>query len=134
MPAGRPTKYKPEYCEMVVEHMKNGKSLTSFAASIGAYRDIIYAWQRANPEFLHACKHAQALSQQWFEDFANQAMTGRLFDPEYKGKYDKYNPNMLQFLMSRRFRDYNKETQKDESSKNLNINLSYDPKKLSEEE
>ena len=124
---GRPTKYKSEYCEMIIEHMSKGKSLASFAASIGSYRELLYDWQKANPEFLHACKHAQELSLQWYEDFAQQAMTGRLFDPEYKGKYDKYNPNMLQFLMSRRFRDYNQNIQQNHNidKENNSIKITY---------
>lgn len=129
---GRPTNYKPEYCEMVVEHMSQGKSLASFAASIGTHRQVLYEWQSANREFHDACKHAQEMSLQWFEDFAQKATTGRLFDPEYEGKFDKYNPNMLQFLMSRRFRDYNQQQQQtiaiDQDSNAIKI--SYDPEKI----
>ena len=29
-PVGRPTKYKPEYCEMLIEHMSEGLSFESF--------------------------------------------------------------------------------------------------------
>lgn len=128
---GQPTKYKPEYCQMVIDHMKTGRSLASFAASIGTYRQILYHWQEKNPEFLDACKTAQELSLQWFEEFSMQAATGRIFDKEHKGKYDKYNPNMLQFLMSRRFRDYNA-NKEDMGSKNEipQITISYDPKNV----
>lgn len=130
MPAGRPTKYKPEYCDMVIEHMRTGQSLASFAASLLTHRGVLYQWQDKFPEFKDACNTAHELSLQWFEDFSKQAMTGRLFDKEYKGKYDKYNPNMLQFLMSRRFRDYNRDKPvvevEDMTTKNK-ITLSYDP-------
>lgn len=130
---GRPTKYKPEYCEKVIEHMRLGKSLTSFAASIGSYRELLYDWQKANPEFLHACKTAQELSQEWWEEFAMQAATGRIYDETHKGKYDKHNPNMIQFMMSRRFKDFYQKRNVDENSdenKKISINLAYKPDDL----
>lgn len=133
MPAGRPTKYKPEYCEMVIEHMRTGKSLNSFAASLRTHRSVLYKWMDQFSEFRDACQTAQALSQEWFEDFAAQAMKGDLFHPDYKGRYDKYNPNMLQFLMSRRFRDYNAQQQNNHTfgkEEENTIKIAYDPSKV----
>lgn len=104
--AGRPTKYKKEYCEQVIEYMRKGKSLTSFAAFIGTHRQVVYGWMNRHPAFKDACKVAQELSQEWWEDFAMQAATGRLHGAAYKGKYERHNPNMIQFMMSRRFKDY----------------------------
>lgn len=53
---GQPTTYKPEYCEMLVEHMKKGFSFESFAADIDSTRATLYNWEKAHPEFLDAKK------------------------------------------------------------------------------
>lgn len=54
MPGGRPTDYKQEYCELLIEHMGNGFSFESFAALVNASKQTIYDWLAANPEFLDA--------------------------------------------------------------------------------
>lgn len=111
---------------MVIDHMRTGKTLMSFAVSIGTYRELLYDWADKHPEFRHACKKGQQLSQQWWEDFAEQATTGRIYDKANKGKYDKHNPKLLQWLMSRRFRDYNAPKEENGGNNTINIKLSYD--------
>lgn len=64
---GRPTKYKPEYCEQIIEHMKDGDSLTSFAAKIRIPKATVYRWAEQNPEFRDAIHIAQQLSEAWWE-------------------------------------------------------------------
>lgn len=66
-PVGRPSKYDPAYCEMVVEHMKEGASLTSFAAEIGVARSSINEWIDAHYEFSEAVKRAKACCAAWWE-------------------------------------------------------------------
>lgn len=67
MPGGRPTKYDPAYCEQVVEHMKDGASLTSFAAEIGVARSTINEWIDQNLEFSEAVKRGKARCAAWWE-------------------------------------------------------------------
>ncbi len=67
MPAGRPSKYEERFCELVVEHMKEGASLTSFAASIDVCRDTISEWTTVHPEFSAAVKRAKAHCAAWWE-------------------------------------------------------------------
>ena len=77
-PVGRPTKYKQEYCDMVIEHMSEGASLTSFAASIDVSRSTIDNWMSENPEFLEAVKIAKAKCGQWWEQLGrSNAITGQ---------------------------------------------------------
>jgi transposase len=57
---GRPSLYKPEYCDMVVEAMhKEGISLTAFAGLIGVSAETVYAWIRRIPEFSDAVSRAR---------------------------------------------------------------------------
>jgi len=65
---GRPTDYRPEFCEQVIELGRQGKSHAQIAASIGCSRRVLYDWQAAHPEFLHAIMEARDLAQAWFED------------------------------------------------------------------
>ena len=67
-PGGRPTLYKPEYCDMVVEHMAQGASLTSFAASIKTSRSVITVWMNEHPEFLRAAHEGKAACAAWWEE------------------------------------------------------------------
>lgn len=52
--AGQPTKYKPEYCEMLIEHMSKGKPFQTFAAKIKVKRSTLYNWASEIPEFAEA--------------------------------------------------------------------------------
>lgn len=74
MPAGRPTDYKTEYCDRVIEWGASGKSVTWMAAELDISRECIYEWMRVHPEFSDAIKKAKAKSQQWWEETGQSAM------------------------------------------------------------
>ena len=77
MPAGRPSKYDPAYCEAVIQHMAEGASLTSFAASIDVSRATINVWMAEHPEFLEAANVGKARCAAWWEKAGrNIAMGG----------------------------------------------------------
>lgn len=81
MPAGRPTKYKPEYCDAVIEHMARGASLTSFAAEIDVCRATITEWAGVHPEFLAAVKIAKAKCAAWWERLGREGAKGAPANP-----------------------------------------------------
>jgi len=60
MPAGRPSKYDPKYCDEVIKVMGEGLSLTAFAGRIGVDRSTIDEWRNNFPEFSLACRKGQA--------------------------------------------------------------------------
>ena len=64
---GRPTDYRPEYCEAVIACMSQGYSLTAFAGSIRQGRDTVYKWVRAHSEFSDAVSRARAARVLWLE-------------------------------------------------------------------
>lgn len=53
-PVGRPSKYDPKYCEMVIDHMSKGLSFESFAGFLGVNRDTVYEWAVKHKEFSDA--------------------------------------------------------------------------------
>lgn len=71
---GRPTKYKPEHCQMLIDHMKTGYSFESFAAVINVNKDTIYEWSNSQPEFSEAKKIAFSLNLLFWEKMGMQGM------------------------------------------------------------
>jgi hypothetical protein len=88
---GRPTDYKPEYCQMMLDFFDVGgteiperlPTFTGFAATIGKTRKTIRDWRKDNPEFLTTfmrCKDRQR------EVWLQNALT------------NKYNPQFAKFV------------------------------------
>jgi len=73
---GRPTKYRPEYCEMLKKHMSVGKAIYSFCAKIGINKETIREWVSKYPEFSVAKEQGLYLSFSWWEDVLIRAAAG----------------------------------------------------------
>lgn len=73
-PVGRPTDYRPEFCDRVIELGKLGKSHAQMASDLDVCRNTLYAWQSAHPEFMSAMLRARDYAQAWFEDIAQANM------------------------------------------------------------
>lgn len=57
---GRPSEYKPEYCDLVVERMGEGLSLTAFAGSIKVEKQTVYRWMSEHSDFSDAVARGRA--------------------------------------------------------------------------
>ncbi len=75
---GQPTKYKPEFCEMLILHMSQGLSFESFAADANVARATLYNWQDENPDFLDAHKTGEAKRMKFYESVGVSGMSGHL--------------------------------------------------------
>jgi transposase-like protein len=73
-PVGRPSLYKQEYCDRVVELGTIGKSIEQIAADIGVSTRVLFDWRDKHEEFLHALEYAKELEQTWWEDQAQAYM------------------------------------------------------------
>jgi hypothetical protein len=76
MAGGRPTDYRPEYCEQVIAHMSEGASLTSFAASVNCSRATMNVWMGAHPEFLESVNVGKAKCADWWEKRGRMGANG----------------------------------------------------------
>jgi hypothetical protein len=56
---GRPTLYRPEYCQLVIDHMAQGYSLTAFASLIRVAPDTVYEWIKAHSAFSESMSRAR---------------------------------------------------------------------------
>lgn len=72
---GRPSDYKSEYCERVIELGKQGASVVEMACDIGVSRPTLEEnWTTAHPEFLEAFTRAKMFSQVWWEKKGREGM------------------------------------------------------------
>ena len=62
-PIGRPTKYKREYCQQLIDYSKTGMSFESFALEIDIVPDTLHEWAKVHKEFSDAKKKAKALQE-----------------------------------------------------------------------
>lgn len=116
---GRPTLYREEYCEQVIEHMAQGYSFESFAAVIGTHRDTLYEWCDKHEEFSDARKNAQMVSQYFWEKIGVAGMLGKL---------PGFNTGVWVFNMKNRFNW----TDKREDTSKLQISHSFGQPTLEE--
>lgn len=74
MPAGRPTKYKPEYCQSIVEWMAEGKLVYDWAKEIGIHICSVYEWKEKHPAFSEALKKGEKYKKYVAEKFVHDAV------------------------------------------------------------
>ena len=92
---GAPTLYKPEYCQMVQDHMAKGYSLESFAAIVDVGKRTIYEWIDAVPEFSHACEQGREKARFYWEDTGIKGANGKIRN---------FNAGVWTFWMKNRFK------------------------------
>ena len=78
MPAGRPTKYKPEMCEQLVGLMADGLSKTAACVELGITTQTLYRWGEEKPEFSDAIKKGEEACSHWWECKGRDAVQGEI--------------------------------------------------------
>lgn len=77
-PGGRPSKYKPEYCQLLIDHCAKGYSYDAFAGSVGVDVDTLYEWEKVHAEYSEAKKIAWSKSRHFWENIGLHGMTGKI--------------------------------------------------------
>ena len=95
MPAGRPTKYKPEMCEIVIREGGQGKTLVGMADALDIQRETLNEWMKIHPEFSDSVKMGLRKSQAWWEEQGRLATFGGI---------EGFNATSYIFQMKNRFR------------------------------
>ena len=80
MAGGRPTDYKVEFCDRVIELGRLGRSRSQMCADLEICKGTMQNWEAAHPEFLAATARARALSQDWWETKAQEALENKDFN------------------------------------------------------
>ena len=73
---GRPTLYRREMCDRLVEAMANGLTAEAAAARIGISARSLFYWQKEHAEFLQAIQEGRQRSQLWWEERALAMASG----------------------------------------------------------
>ena len=66
-PVGRPSLYRREYCDQIIEMGKSGYSIAMMASALDVDKATIFDWKAKHPEFATALSRAMTHSQAWWE-------------------------------------------------------------------
>jgi len=121
---GRPTKYEPRFCDMLIEHMAKGYSFESFASISDTCKDTLYEWVKTHPEFSDARKKALDKNRYWWESQAienilNKEETTKDKDGNFNTVKTSINAPIWIFNMKNRFKDEWRDRQETELSGTL---------------
>ena len=114
MPAGRPTKYDPAFCERIIELAKEGASKAEMALDLDIAYSTFDVWQNDIPEFSDAVKRAERLAQGWWEKQGRKATFGA---------FDGFNATSFIFNMKNRFREDWREKQEIEHAGGVSVEV-----------
>lgn len=104
-PIGRPSKYKPEYCQELIEHMRQGFSFESFAGLTMVNVDTLYEWTKVHQDFSDAKKTGFDLSRLFWEKIGidNILNTSENFGEGAGSKSQSINSTVYIFNLKNRF-------------------------------
>jgi hypothetical protein len=110
-PAGSHTKYRPEFCDEIVEAARNGISPNVWIMNKGFTFSALKWWTEHHPEFAQARAEANQVYAAWYEKFITDAAAG---------KVKKVSPTLAIWLGK------NKCGWRDKSEVQLNANVAID--------
>ena len=93
---GRPTDYRPEYCQMLMDHMSKGLSFESFAGVLVTTKATLYNWTELFPEFLYSKQIGTELNRLFYEQ---EGIKGMINETPF------FNDRVWRLNMLNRFRD-----------------------------
>jgi hypothetical protein len=127
-PQGRPSKYKPEYDQMLIDHMASGLSYLSFAGEIGVCEDTLFEWEKHHVSFSESKKIGFAKNRTWWEKMGNAHITH--VDSKFESS-PKLNSTVFIFNMKNRFpREWRDRVEvSGDKEAPLNLTLNYERKK-----
>lgn len=91
---GRPPKYDPAFCDVIIELGKQGKSQVQMAAHLDVCKATITQWAQQHPAFSNALTRARIYAQAHFEDLAQAGLAD-----------SKFNANLFKIIAYNRFPD-----------------------------
>lgn len=81
MSFGRPTDYRPEFCDKIIELGAQGCSIVEFAAELGCTsKQTLFNWAAAHPDFMEAFTRAKILAEAAFSKRTRENLLNRDFN------------------------------------------------------
>jgi len=96
--AGRPTKYKEEMCDRIIELFKEGYSICEICLDLDISKQTFYRWKEENRIFSDSIKKGVDFSQGWWEKQGREGLFSNN-DP----MSNKINPTVWFMNMKNRF-------------------------------
>lgn len=93
-PPWRPSSYRPEFCERVIDLGKKGFSPAQIANDLDVLRETLYDWSKAHPEFSTAFTRAKVAAQAYWEEKGHEGLGA-----------ERFNALVWKTSMQARFRD-----------------------------
>ena len=118
-PVGRPSLYRPEYCEKVIELGKQGCSPAEIASDLDVDRMTLKNWTEEHPEFFAALTRAKIHEQAWWEKAGKAGMIA-----------DKFNAAVWTKSVTARFREDYTEKREEGPSITIVTNSAVDVRQL----
>lgn len=104
-PGGRPTKYKPEYCDILINEMEQGADMEEVAGLLRVTRSTIYEWLSKFPEFSDAKKIGDMLSYRFWAKAGRDGMYNETIKSDDGNVVIRsLNPTLWIFNMKNRFK------------------------------
>lgn len=114
MAGGRPTKYKKEFCDVVIAAGEDGETITGMAEACDVHRETLREWMDAHPEFSAAVKRGLQKSQVIWERIGRQATMGAI---------DNFNATSYIFNMKNRFKEDWRDKHEVDQNTSLTVNI-----------
>lgn len=120
------TKYRPEFCEMLVKHMSQGNSFTTFGVDINISSTTLHQWTKDHEEWKEAKQRGFDAGLKFFEQLLTSASVGVM--PE---KLKELNSNGISlsaviFALKTRFhKEYGEKTQVDHTSSDGSLEIGF---------
>lgn len=117
----RKRKYNKDIPKQLIDHMAQGLSMRAFCAVVNIHHSTLYEWLEKHPEMDEARAIGLDKSRLFWERIGIDLATG-----ESRGSAKVWEINMYNRFMDEWKRENKEEKEK---SNDININLTYDPRK-----
>lgn len=97
--AGQPTKYRPEFCEQIVELGSAGMLPAEVAAHFAVTKVTLHNWRNTHPEFFNAFALYKEICEGWWL---------KLNREQAEGTKNSYGSQNTRFILAAAFRYYDK--------------------------
>lgn len=127
---GRPTLYKPEYCQALIDLVSKGYSYEAFAGYLRVAIATLYVWEKEYPEFLEAKMVAKSLSAYVWEGFGIDGLHDEIkYCPKTGKPLSKKSLNSAVWIFNAKNRMGWKDKIENTVETTTPITLNYDPSK-----
>jgi len=96
-------KYRPEYCDLLIQFGERGESVVAFCAEIGVSANAFYDWRKKYPKFNQAAEISKTKACAFWERLGVNIM---LNEPLTKNSKRTGDRAVWMFFMKNRFKEF----------------------------